>query len=121
MFYHKLLQKQIDKFLPTNLKDSVEIKNLFTVISDSYNLFERDKDIADRAFSISEEEYIEINELLKKEVLTKQQSIQKLKEAFLSIYGQSIESNSDDLLIIVQYLLEEVNIALESNYLSFVS
>lgn len=114
MFYHKLLQKQIDKFLPTNLKDSVEIKNLFTVISDSYNLFERDKDIADRAFSISEEEYIEINELLKKEVLTKQQSIQKLKEAFLSIYGQSIESNSDDLLIIVQYLLEEVNIRKET-------
>jgi signal transduction histidine kinase len=109
MSYHKLLQKQINKFLSTNLQDSVEIKNLLAAISDSYNLFERDKDIADRAFSISEEEYIEINEQLKKAALTKQQSIQKLKEAFLSIYGQSIDSDSDDLLIIVQYLLKEVN------------
>jgi len=114
MSYHKLLQKQVNKFLPTNLQETIEVQNLLSAINDSYNLFERDKDIADRAFRISEEEYIEINELLKNEILTKQQSIQKLKEAFLSIYGQTIESNSDDLLIIVQYLLEEVNIRKET-------
>ncbi len=109
MSYHKLLQKQINKFLPTYLQDSIELRNLLMAINDSYNLFERDKDIADRAFSISEEEYIEINELLKNEVLSKRQSIQKLKEAFLSIYGQDIDSDSDDLIIIVQYLLKEVD------------
>jgi signal transduction histidine kinase len=114
MSYHKLLQKQINKFLSSNLQDNIEVQNILSAINDSYNLFERDKDIAERASSISEEEYIEINELLKNEVLAKKQSIQKLKEAFLSIYGQDINSDSDDLLIIVQYLLKEVDIRKET-------
>jgi signal transduction histidine kinase len=110
MSYHKLLQKQINKFLPTNLQEHIEVQNLLSAINESYNLFERDKDIAARAFSISEEEYIEINELLKKEILTKKESIRKLKEAFLYGYGQDIDNDSDDLLIIIEYLLKEVNI-----------
>lgn len=114
MSYHKLLQKQINKFLPSNIQNSIEVQNLLSAINESYNLFERDKDIADRVSSISEEEYIEINQLLKNEIFAKRQSIQKLKESFLSIYGQDINSDSDDLLIIVQYLLKEVAIRKET-------
>lgn len=106
---HKLLKKQISKLLPEELKDHADIKKLLAAVNDSYNAFERDRELADRAFHISEEEYIEINKRLKHEIEVKHKSVEKIKETIGIITGDEKSSNSDDLLLITRYLNQQVN------------
>ena len=109
MSYHRLLQKQINKFLSNDISNRSDMENLLAAVNDSYNSYERDKELADRASNISEDEYIEINKKLNDEVVSKRHSIQQLKESFLSITGEEIETKSDDLAKIVQYLVNEID------------
>lgn len=80
MSLHKLLKKQITKYLPEELAGEPGMEKLLHAINDSYIAFERDRELAERAFRISEEEYIEINEKLKHEIAVKQESVKKLRE-----------------------------------------
>jgi two-component system, sensor histidine kinase len=109
MNFHKLLQKQIKKYLPATFAQHPDLKNLFSAVNDSYYSSERDKELADRVFSISEEEYIEINDRLQHEVAVKRESIEKLKETIGTITGIEEANDSDDLLMISRYLNEQVN------------
>ncbi len=109
MNLHKLLQKQLSKYLPETLRQHPDLQKLLAAVNDSYYACERDKELADRAFSISEEEYIEVNEQLKHEVAVKKQSVEKLKETIGTITGEEKSSDSDDLLMIARYLNEQVN------------
>lgn len=106
---HRLLKKQIKKFLPEALQQHPEMQEFLSAVNESYIACERDAALADRAFRISEEEYIEINTKLKQEASVKKQSIEKLKEAIGTITGDEKSSNTDDLLIIARYLNQQVN------------
>jgi len=55
-------------------------------VDDSYVACERDAALADRAFRISEEEYIEINKKLQHEAAVKKQSIEKFKRNYRHYY-----------------------------------
>ncbi len=109
MNVHKLLKKQVEKYLPINLQDDPVLDKLLTVINDSYNAFERDKELAERAFKISEEEYVELNQQLKSEIGIKKISIERIKKAIGTITGIEKNTESDDLLMIVRYLNQQVN------------
>ncbi len=109
MNFNKLLHNQIRKFLPDALKQNPELEKLLSVINDSYNAYERDRELSDRAFKISEEEYIEINQRLKHELEVKRQSVEKLKEAVGAITGEEKTAGTDDLLMIARYLNQQVN------------
>jgi len=109
MSFHKLLKKQIGKFLTEEILQHPEIEKFLNAVNSSYIACDRDAALADRAFSISEEEYIEINNKLKYEVALKRQSIEKLKEAIGTITGNEKRDNSDDLLVIAKTLNEQVN------------
>ncbi len=109
MSYHKLLQKQLSKYLPESLRHHPDLQRLLVAVNNSYNSWERDRDIADRAFAVSEEEYIEINHQLKSQVAVKKQSVEKLKETIGTITGDYKINDSDDLLTIASYLNEQVN------------
>ncbi len=111
MSYNKLLNRQINKFLPEAVKQQPEIAEFLKAINDSYCAFERDKILSDRAFDITEEEYKCINTTLKKEVGKRNSSINSLKEAISLINGTSLEYESDDLLEISNYIRHQVNIA----------
>jgi hypothetical protein len=63
--------------LPSHLQQDPELAKLFKAINESYNAYERDKELADRAFKISEEEYTELNEQLKKEIDIKKFQLEK--------------------------------------------
>ncbi len=108
MSFNKLLQKQVRKILPEALQELPELQRLLAVINDSYNAYERDKELGERASRISEEEYIEINEKLKQEVDVRNKSVEKLRETIGIIKGDEL-SDSDDLLIIARYLNQQVN------------
>jgi PAS domain S-box-containing protein len=109
MNYHKLLQRQISKHLPLELKENEAVINFLKVIDDSYHGLQRDKELVERAFSISEEEYIQLNAKLKHELTVKRLSVEKLKEAIGSFEGDKNENDSDDLFVIAQYLQQQIN------------
>lgn len=104
----KLLQRQIKKLLPESLHNSPEIAPFLEAVNNSYKAYEKDIELANRAFKITEEEYIEINEQLKREAEVRSRSIAKLKETIGTITGKERQSSSDDLLIISRYLNSQV-------------
>jgi PAS domain S-box-containing protein len=108
MNYHKLLNRQISKYLSAELADNPAVKKFLSVIDDSYEALQRDKMLVERAFSISEEEYIEINKKLKHEVEVKKKSIERLKRTLGEIGGSHHDEDPDDLLAITEYLNQQV-------------
>ena len=57
MSYHKLLQKQINKHIPEEYQLLPGFENLLQAVNESYLSFERDKELLNHAFNISEKEY----------------------------------------------------------------
>jgi PAS domain S-box-containing protein len=108
MSYHKLLERQIRKYLPGGTDGLTDMGPLLQVISESYDGYDRDKELAERAFRISEEEYIEINEKLKHEVEVRKRSVEKLKEAVSTITGENMKHMSDNPLMIARHLNRQV-------------
>lgn len=109
MNYHKLLSKQVAKFLPEEMQSSPAMQDFLSVVSASYKAQERDIELAERAHQISEEEYIEINQKLEDELKVKKLSIAKLKEVLGNISGEEKHIDSDDLLIIARYINKQVS------------
>lgn len=109
MNYHKLLSKQIIRYLPEDLQHSPDVAKFLDVISASYKALERDRELAERAFSISEDEYVQLNARLQHEIDVKKQSVEKLKEIVSTISGVSEQKDSDDLLAIAQLLNQQIN------------
>ena len=107
MEYHKLLQRQIKKHFTDEMLKDPELNKFITSINDSYNSFDRDKEIIEHAFTVSENEYSEVNYNLQKEVILKRISIQMLKDALkkMDSSGQlNVSETEDDILSIVEYL-----------------
>lgn len=107
MNYHKLLARQIKKYLPAEIAENLDVKKFLSAIDDSYNALQRDKLFGERAFSISEEEYIQLNNKLFHEVEVKRKSIEKLKNTLGEIGGIH-KKDDDDLLSIADYLNEQI-------------
>ncbi|HVW95319.1 MAG TPA: response regulator [Mucilaginibacter sp.] len=112
MLYHKLLERQLKKYSNDELKSNDHFLRFIEAVNDSYQAFDRDKELSDHAFTVSQEEFVQINQQLKEEVELKRLSITKLKETLDSIRGESkkpFEGNDDDLLEIVKFLNEEIS------------
>ncbi len=110
MKQNKFLNKQISKFLPQYLLDNQDLAPFIRVIHDSYNAFERDTELADRASRISENEYEEVYKTLKSELEVKKVSISKLKEVIRDFGGSHfVETENDDLPEIVEFLKDQIN------------
>lgn len=80
MEQHRLLQKQIQKLLPQHLAGDESLKDFLEAISESYQIFERDRQLADNAFDISEQEYRTILENLKNEYSEKKKAIDRVTQ-----------------------------------------
>lgn len=110
MSYHKLLEKQIKKYL-NGLGNSAEVQNFLNAINDSYNSFDRDRELMTHAFSESEKEYRDVNSSLKQEIYNRNESVKKLKEALTEISGTTISDlngEQDSLIGISEYIKGEV-------------
>ncbi len=103
---HKLLNKQIQKYLSTDLKNNPELQQFIRAIDDSYYAFEKDIYLLNNAFSESEIEYNELNIQLKEEFKQKELSIQNLYEAIESQQDFPFveEKEKQELLYISKYL-----------------
>jgi len=106
MKWNKLLDRQIRKYLP---EEHSGFTAFLEAVNESYNAYEKDSILSERAFKMSEEEYMEVNERLQQEVEFRKISIKKLKEAVGQIGVEGFNVNSDDLLEIVDLLKIQIS------------
>ncbi len=109
--YHKLLARQIKKYGIENSADNGKLIPFLNAISNSYEAFERDRELSDHAFTISQKEYAEINIRLKEEIEIRNLSLQKLKITLNIIKPDGEEnflSNNHDLLEIADLINQEI-------------
>jgi signal transduction histidine kinase len=99
--YHHLLQKQVNRYL-ANMPMSDELNQLLDAVNASYLNFERDKELSEHAFSISETEYADINQKLTSEINQRKRSEIKLVETIHSL------SNGAELQPLTQQNIEEI-------------
>jgi len=110
MKLNKLLEKQIKKFFPGLSYEQEEVKLFIKSVNDSYNAYEKDIELSEHAFRITEEEYRDLNNQLKEEIDLKGTLINKLKEAVSEI-GETTLMESDDeneILNIATYLKKQI-------------
>ncbi|RDI10358.1 PAS domain S-box-containing protein [Flavobacterium sp. AG291] len=108
---HKLLQRQINKYIPAELIDNPSFQSFIKAVNDSYISFERDKDLMDHSFKESEKEYHEVNQNLKKEYELKQESISNLYKSLSELKSDKNfedEIKQNDLLFISRYISDEI-------------
>src|ERR1017187_3222088 len=110
MKLNKLLDKQLKKFLPEGYKNREELQSFLNAVNDSYNSYERDIELSEHAFRMSEEEYREINSRLNKQIALKRASINKLKEAVIETGENTLTDSNDEheLLHIAAYLKRQI-------------
>ena len=110
--YHKLLDKQIKKFLTEEQLEDESIRRFLEVVNNAYAGFERDKKISDHAFSISEKEYQEVTRHLQEQHDIQLQSIIKLKNAIRSLdplYNMYFnEADAVDMISVISFLEEQI-------------
>jgi len=112
ILYHKLLEKQVKKFLTEEQLADESIRQFLDVVNSSYTRFERDKKISDHAFSISEKEYQEVTRHLQEQHDIQLQSIFKLKNAIRSLdplYDIHFnEPGGADMISVISFLEEQI-------------
>lgn len=78
---HKLLAKQLKRYLSEDCLKNEAFQNFIKAVNDSYHNFDRDKELSEHSASLNEIEYYEINQKLKSEIAERRQSVEKLIEA----------------------------------------
>jgi PAS domain S-box-containing protein len=114
MSYNRLLSRQIRKHLPDDMKDHPALTEFLQAVNESYQSFEKDKALAERAFSLSESEYIEINERLNKELLLKSQSANLIRET-IGILGEDEITPTDDIGALTNQLYRQAALASQND------
>lgn len=112
MAYHKLLERQIRKNLPSGIGEDEKFSRFIQVISDAYYAFDRDKQLSEHAFQVSENDYLDIYDRLKAEINIRNQSIKKLKESISSMEpdgNTEILLGENNLLDVIGYLNEQIS------------
>ncbi len=111
MKLNKLLGRQIRKFLPEDYLNREEFKAFLNAVNDSYNAYERDSELSEHAFRISEEEYLGLNEKLLHEIKVKKDSISELKQAILEMGDSTLVETSEEneLWDVVLFLKKQIS------------
>ncbi|CAH0995975.1 Sensor histidine kinase RcsC [Emticicia aquatica] len=105
---HRLLSKQISRYLTEDSLKDERFQNFVKAINDSYINFDRDKELFEHSALLNDRDYTEINEKLKKEIKQRRLSVEKLIEAIYSLEvkeglsAQTLDPNN--LLGLVDYL-----------------
>jgi PAS domain S-box-containing protein len=106
--YHKLLQRQIRKHLPDDLIGQDNLKAFLDSINNSYGAFERDRELMDHAFTVSEKEFAEVNQELNSLADQRLLTLKQLNETVSSLLGSS-EPTEENLVSLSEKIKEQVN------------
>ncbi|MEQ8712687.1 MAG: PAS domain S-box protein [Cyclobacteriaceae bacterium] len=118
MKYHKLLDRQIRKYLQGNdLEDASGLAKLLRAISESYQSYDDDQELSQRAFDLSDQEHQAITLKLSQEKEQRERSISTLLKAIADIEQQSgnaFEYDRTDLYTVTKYLQEQVELRVKA-------
>ncbi|MBC7652076.1 MAG: response regulator, partial [Deinococcales bacterium] len=109
--YHKLVDRQLRIHGTDALRANEHFLNFVEAVSNSYQAYDKDKELSDHSFMISQEDFVHINNKLKEEFALKNLSINKLKDALNNISSKTTDAvinQDDDLLEIVELLNDEI-------------
>ena len=111
MNQHRLLARQIKKYFPDGMEGDESLQKFIQAVNDSYFSFDKDKELADHAFGISEREYIDIQTKLMEEVEVRRLSIDRINAAISQMETSRSDQVRDDksLLDVVSYLQEQIS------------
>ncbi len=109
--YHKLLERQINKYLKDT--NTEEIKGFLDAINSSYMHYERDRVLLEQSMDVHFKEYEEQHQLLEKEIQIREDSVQDLKETLRRLGDKSEEEfyayiQENDLSSITQLLNKHI-------------
>jgi signal transduction histidine kinase/ActR/RegA family two-component response regulator len=110
--YHKLLERQIKRHLPDELECDPRMAHFLAAVEHAYQAFDRDKQLSEHAFRVSENDYLNIYAELKGEIEIRNQSIHKLKEALGNMETDAdalILPDENNLLDVINYLNIQIN------------
>ncbi|MCE7993177.1 MAG: response regulator [Roseivirga sp.] len=109
---HKLLRRQIKKYLPANWEENEQLVHFIAAINESYTNYDQDQALSQHAFDIADQEYNEITQKLINEKELRDKSIETLLNSVSQLHeGENTDwiSESNDLLNIAQYLNVQVS------------
>lgn len=96
---NKLLQRQINKHLGDIEHLPEQYQNLFQVISESYDHFEKDRKMLERSIDLSSTEMIALNNQLRKEIQDLEKAKKEAKESEANL--NAIINNTEDSIFSV--------------------
>ncbi|QJW88323.1 response regulator [Spirosoma taeanense] len=109
---HKVLTRQINKYLTPECLQNETFQQFIRAVNDSYNNFDRDKELFEHSAALNERDYSEINRKLKEEIAQRRQSVEKLIEAIYLIDVPEEESmpnfEPNNLVGLVDFLQRQI-------------
>ncbi|MCX6218608.1 response regulator [Spirosoma sp.] len=109
---HKILARQIKKYLPENSLSNTQLDLFVRAVNESYYNFERDKELFEHSSFMNEKAYAELTSQLKAEIGQRKQSIEKLIDAIRTLDMPNEEGmadfNPDNLLELVEFLKRQI-------------
>lgn len=109
---HKVLARQIKKYLPDEGFQDERFQSFIRAVNESYQNFERDKELFEHSSAMNEREYGDINQKLKGEIEQRGQSVEKLIEAIRTIEVPDEDDmpnvNTDNLIGLVDFLQQQI-------------
>jgi signal transduction histidine kinase/CheY-like chemotaxis protein len=107
---HNLIQRQAKKYIADQGQHIEGFDKFLQAISDSYNNYERDKELSSHAYALTEKEFIEINARLKLEIEERKKAVEDLIIAIntLDTKNEISVSNSLSLAEIIGYLKAQI-------------
>ncbi|MFD1818993.1 Signal transduction histidine kinase [Pseudarcicella hirudinis] len=109
---HKLLAKQVKKYLSSESLASEDVTKFLNAVNESYKNFDRDKELFEHSSFLNEKEYTEINQKLKDEAEHRRKSVEKLIEAIGSLEipdnYQLPDFDANNLISLVGFLNKQI-------------
>lgn len=88
--FHPLLRRQLRKYLNTGQELTPDQEQLFAAISESYNHFDADRLLLERAIDLSSEELYMSNQRLREQAKQNQKVLDSLQDAFNSLKSEAV-------------------------------
>jgi signal transduction histidine kinase len=106
---NRLLNKHITKHLsPDHLNDPA-IQQFIAAVAQGYQMYEKEKQLTDHAYEINEREYQLVLDNLRKENVIRQQSIEEIIKALVSLGGEdSVTDSNVDIIEIIRSLQTKI-------------
>ena len=113
---HNLLKRQIQKYIPKEFQNNAQLFDFLKSIDTAYFSFEKDKELLNHAFEMSEMEFQSINNELKAESDIRQNTIEKLRSILqqLDTEKNQIVDGEKDILKLSDIINQQIQLNLSN-------